>query len=381
MKKVLVTFVEAGMGHIVTAQAIANALGELKDENVELVAKDIFHENEKLQKYENFLISEVKKASINPTYSRAQLWSMHLFGAQNTLKFVCSVIYGKTVRRYVEELKKINPDVIVDTHYFTSYCAIYYRDHFNPNCKVITYDPDNNVHGWWSRKVDKFIVNNELAYKQALKKKFTQDQLKQVYFVARHGVEEIAESQEFYRDKFGIARDKFTVMLADGIYAKAKLESFVMELVKTNKPVTVVAITGKNTQLYDKLTQLKSKLPSHITLLPCKLVENVYELYSACDLFITKAGPNSVLDSAFMQVPVVINYWANSIEKATMELFVEDLGCGVVIKNKVKARKFVEQCIDDKTLLDKYIESEKKLDKTKNGAVDVASFVLEQLNL
>ena len=381
MKKVLVTFVEAGMGHIVTAQAIADALNELKGEHIELVATDLFHANEKLLKYENFLISEVKKASVHPTYSRAQLFFMHLFGAQNTLKFVCSGIYGKIVKLYVEELKKINPDVIIDTHYFTSYCSIYYRDHYNPSCKVITYNPDNNVHGWWSRKVDNLIVNNELAYKQALHNKFSKEQVKQVYFVARHGVNDVTESREFYRDKYGIPQDKFAVKLADGMYAKAKLESYVMELVKTDKPITIVAITGKNTALYNKFLKLKDTLPANVTLLPFGLMENIYEVFCACDLFITKAGPNAVLDSALMRVPVVLNYWANQIEWTTKQLFVENLGCGVVIKNKKQARKFVEQCIDDKTLLDKYIENEKKLDKTKNGAVEVARYVIEKLNL
>ena len=149
MKKILVTLVEAGMGHIVTATAIANSIQKQKGDDVELVVKDLFHETEQLKKYEEFLISETKKASGDALHSRMQLLSMHILGAQNTLKIVHSTIYRKAVNRYVEQLRLIQPDVIVDTHYFTTYCSVLYRDKYNPACKVITYNPDNNVHGWW----------------------------------------------------------------------------------------------------------------------------------------------------------------------------------------------------------------------------------------
>ena len=379
MKRVLVTFVEAGMGHIVTAQAIANAIEKQKGDDVELIVKDLFRESEPLKKYEDFLISETKKASGSALHSRAQLFSMHLLGAQNTLKIVHSTIYRKAVNRYVEQLRKIQPDVIIDTHYFTTYCSVCYRNRYNPNCKVITYNPDNNVHGWWHRKVDYHIVNNELAYAQALKT-FKKEQVKQVYFISRQEIEDVTESKEFYREKYGIPQDVFAVKIADGAYGRAKLKRFVRELIKTKKPIVIVAIAGKNEAMYDKLVKWKDALPSNVTLLPFGFVENIYELFKACDLFITKAGPNAVLDSALMGTPVVINYWANSIERTTKDLFVGMLGCGVVIKNKVEGRKFVEKCIDDPSVLAKYVQNEKKLDKNKNGADEVAAFVLEKLN-
>ena len=80
-----------------------------------------------------------------------------------------------------------------------------------------------------------------------------------------------------------------------------------------------------------------------------------------------------------LQRPILINYYANQIEEATKNLFVNTLKCGVTIKNKHKARKFVENCIDNPSLLNDYIENEKKLDKTKNGAYEIAKFVLEEL--
>ena len=379
MKRILVTLVEAGMGHIVTARAIANSIEKLKGEDVELIVKDLFRETEALQRYENFLISETQKASGDALHSRAQLFSMHLLGAQNTLKIVHSTIYKKDVKNYVEQLRKINPDVIIDTHYFTTYCSVCYRDRYNPNCKVITYNPDNNVHGWWHRKVNYHIVNNELAYRQALKT-FAPEQVKQVYFISRQEIHQVTESREFYREKYGIPQDVFAVKIADGAYGRAKLKSFVGELVKTKKPLVILAVVGKNEKMLNKLAKLSKTLPPNVTLLPFGFVDNIYELFRACDLFITKAGPNAVLESALMQTPFVVNYWANSIEHTTKELFAHKLGCGVVIQNKVECRKFVEKCIEDRSLLTPYVENAKKLDCNRNGADEVAAFVLEKLD-
>ena len=279
---------------------------------------------------------------------------------------------------YVEELKKINPDVIVDTHYFCAYASVTYRNKFNKKCKVVTYNPDNNVHGWWDKRVDHFIVNNPLAYEQACGGgRLDKQKVKEVFFITRQGVVDANETKEFYRDKYGIPQDKFAVKLADGMYAKAKLKLFVYELIKSEKEMTIVAIAGKNKELYDELVALKPTLPKNINLMPFEFEPAVYEICKACDLFITKGGPNAVLDSVFMQTPIVINYYANNIEKTTRQLFVDKLGCGVEIKNKVKARKFVEDCIDNPKLLERYIENEKKLDKNKNGAQEVAKFLLE----
>ena len=77
-KKILITYVEAGMGHITTAQAIADALKQYPNEDVEIIEKNIFHTHEKLKKYEQFLINETKKASSNMLHSRTQLLSMCL---------------------------------------------------------------------------------------------------------------------------------------------------------------------------------------------------------------------------------------------------------------------------------------------------------------
>ncbi len=377
-KRILITYVEAGMGHIMTAKAIADALKKNYG-GFEIIEENLFHKSELLKKQERFFVNEVKKASKYRFYSYSQFIAMKIFGPQTSLKFVYSTIYRKQRNAYIDEIKRINPDIIIDTHYFCSHCSVLYREKYNKNCKVITYNPDNNVHGWWDRRVDSFIVNNELAKNEAIKMKFPSNKVKQVYFITRQAVVECNNSKEFYREKYNIPQDKFAVKLADGVYAEAKMKDYVYELIKTQKPLTIVAIAGKNKKLYEQLTYLKDMLPSNITLLPFEFVPEVYEICRACDLFITKGGPNAILDSVFVQTPIVVNYYASLIEKKTTQLFVDQLKCGLYIPQKKKAFAFVESCIDNPSQLNKFINNEKMLDKNKNGAEEIAKIVVDML--
>ncbi len=374
--RVLITYVEAGNGHRVASQAIADALKEInEDKTIEIIEKNLFEEKPKLKKYQDFLIKEVKKASTSSIHSNIQLSLMNIFGAQNTLKFVNGFIYKKIRDLYSDEIKKINPDIIVDTHYFCTYCAVTYRNMYNKNCKVVTYDPDNNVHGWWDKRVDKFIVNNNFAYNEAIQKGFKDEQVFEVSFLTRKNILGTQNTKEFYRAKYGIPENDFVVKFADGIYGKAKMRSFIYELIKTQKNVSIIAVAGKNDKLYDELKSLSENLPKNVKLFPFKFVEQINELICAADLFVTKAGPNAVLDSVYLGVPIVVNYYANKIEEATKKIFVDENKCGLYIKDKKECKAFIEKCIDDKSILNEFKNNCKRFDKTKSGGPQIANLI------
>ena len=93
-------------------------------------------------------------------------------------------------------------------------------------------------------------------------------------------------------------------------------------------------------------------------------------------MLICKGGPNAVLDSVYMHTPVIIDYYAHPIEKATVDYFVDSLGCGRAIYSPMKIKRQIEQWIDDPTLLQGYIANTYKLDKRDNGADRIASYIM-----
>ncbi len=375
---VLVTLIEAGMGHIVSAVAIADALKAQYSDKVNVLEKYILREsdNDVLQKYEKFLVDNVKGYSKYSSFGYFQYFSMYILGPQNSLKLVHNTVMRKQVNALVDEYAKIKPDVIVTTHYFTLYCAVRYRNLYDNNVKVVCYCPDNNVHGWWDARADMIYTNNPMATQQAYDLTFRSGTVQEAFYPTRKAVTEANESKEFYRTKFGIPQDKFAVVVADGVYAEAKAKDICLELIKSDLPLTVCLLAGKNDAMKREFDELKSKVKPNITLLTFGFMQNAPELYRACDLFITKAGPNAILDSVMVDTPVIVDFCATPIEYTTKNLFTKHFNCGCFIASPKQIKIQVEEYIKHPEYLQKFAHSLAYFDKSKNGADDIADDIV-----
>ncbi len=382
-KRVVVTFVEAGQGHIVTAAAIADSLEKKYGDSVEVIRSYIFRDSNDLDliKYEKFLVNEVKKSNKHPGYLAFQCAAMKLLTEQGTLEFSYNVAFRKIKNKTIKIFQELKPDIIISTHFSPAHFAVCGKKSGKlKNVQVITYDPDPNVHGWWDRRMDLLITNNSRATEEAIEKKhFKKDFVRQVNFLTRQSVVDTNESKAFYRKKYGIPENKFAVCLADGAYATAKLETFTDELLTSSFPLTIIPVVGKNEKLLEKYTALKETTSRNITLLPMPFMQNVQEVYKASDLFITKAGPNAILDSLFMGTPIMTNFYSGPIEKATNDLFVNYYKTGLFCKDEKEAVKLIGKFAKEPALLNEFIENTKQFNKSKNGADEVADIVFDCL--
>ncbi|MBR1877457.1 MAG: hypothetical protein IJ814_00470 [Paludibacteraceae bacterium] len=374
-KRVLVTYVEAGFGHITTANSIADAIEALNDPDIEVVRKYTFKAHPTLQKIEARFVKDVKWANTFPWHNYIQMAATHIGGIHNSLPFVVSTIYKRAARIYLSVLEEVHPDIIIDTHYLTSFLSTQYRDLIDPHVKVVTYDPDNSVHNWWNIRVDKFVVNCRIAFHDALKHDFTRKQLMIVPFVTRKEIMEVTEDKAFYRNKYGLPQDRLTVMVAAGGYGRSGMSRVVAALMTAKHPVTLIAICGTNNRLYKRLERLKTVAPKNIDLRPYKFVDKVYELNRAADVFLTKGGPNAMLDSALMGVPVGVFYCASEIEYISAHLFTDVLNCGRFFARAHKIVKWVNECAADPHILDIYINSANAVRAEGNGADHIARFI------
>ena len=375
-KRILVTYIEAGFGHIMTAHSIADAIEALNDPNIEVIREYMFSDVPVLRRTEKQYVRDVKIANTIPWYNRIQMAATHILGIHNSLPFVVSTIFRRTRKAYLNKLKQIGPDIIIDTHYLTSFLSTQYRDKIDPHVKVVTYDPDNNVHNWWNIRVDKFIVNCRMAFDDALKHDFERNKLLIVPFVARKEVMEVTEDKAFFRAKYDLPQDRFTVMVAAGGYGKSGMGRVINALVRNVKqPITLVAICGTNKWLYNRLQKLKQKLPSQIDLRPYQFVQSVYELNRASDIFLTKGGPNAMLDSVLMGVPVGVFYCASNIEYMSAYQFTFVLNCGRFLPRARHIVEWVNSCAMNPTILNFFIHNTQAVRDAGNGAKNIAEFI------
>ncbi len=373
-KKILVTFIESGFGHITSAQSISDSLKKKYENNFEIENCYIMHDSKRTEQFEKFLTLATKTTNKVHGFGFFIFSFMELCGGQKFLRFTHKTFFKTYVKATLDAFLKHNPDVIVSTHYFLTYCANEYCKKHNKNCLIITYNPDNNVHCWWDDRAGIFITNNGNATNEAInKRKFKEENVKTVSFTCRKELLNCNESKEFYRKKYNIDKDTFCVIVADGGYALGKCKKVTNELLKTKKKLTIISIAGKNEKIYNYF--IKKNVNNNIKFLPMQFVPEIYELYKAADLFITKAGPNSILDCVFMNTPILVDYYPHPIEKSTKKLFIDKLNCGLYISSPKKIRKMVELFIDSPNLLDPFIENTYKINKFNNGADEVADII------
>jgi len=384
-KKILLTYIESGMGHITSIASIADNLKKF-GEKFELIESYIMQEdNDKsLKNWENFIIKQTKNTNRIKGFGNFVFWFLWLMGGVRFMRGVHRCVFAKYLKHCLEAFKKRDPDVIVSTHYFLTFAALEYKRKVNPNVKVVTYNPDNNVHCWWDNRPHLFFVNNENAYYEAIgKRKFAPSCVKQVNYIARDDILNANLSREEYREKLGISKDKFCVVVADGVYACAKSKKITDELLKTDKDLTIVMLAGKNEKLFKYYNDLKDngKVKKNIDLIVLPFTKNIYEYYKAADVFITKAGPNAILDSVFMGTPVLVDYYAHPIEKATTKLFVDTLQMGKAIYKPKKIKKQVEAWIEDGSELLLYEANTAKINKFENGGKELADLINRESEL
>ena len=378
--KVLVNYVEAGMGHITAAMSVADCLKKYYGEELEIKDAYLFRDSgdKMLVKFEKFLAKNTASYSKNKHLGLFHVFLMIAFGPKFTLKLIHDISFAKAKKATMEQYRKEDPDVIVTTHFSDAYYAKCYQKKYNPNCKVVTYNPDPDVHGWWYNETDCFIVNNKDAYTQALKRKFKKENVKEVKFIVRNDIINYNLSKEECRKKHGIPNDKFIVMLNDSVYAAARLEVFTNEMLKTKKDLTIIPATCKNERLMKLYTEIKNDQPDNINLIPIGFRFDLYEFYRAADVVVAKSGPNTLLDCGFMGTPIIVNYFATPTEKYSRDLFVKTFGLGEIITDPVECRKRVEEFADNPELLKGYAENAKKnFDQKRTGGEEVAKIIYD----
>lgn len=380
MKKVLMTYIESGMGHITSIASIQDNLKKYFDDEFEIESSYIMREdNDKvLINWEKFITRQTKNTNRLPGFGNFCFGLLTLLGGPKFLRFSHRTIFRRQTNHAIEAFKKRNPDVIVSTHYFMTFAALEYKRKVNPNCEVVTYNPDNNVHMWWDNRDHLFIVNNAVAYNEAInKKKFNPDFVNQVNYTARDSILNSNLTREEYREKLGIDKNQFCVIVADGVYACGKAKMVATQLLKSDKPMTLIFVAGKNQKLYNRFSKMKErgKVKKNIDLIVLPFTKEIQEYYKASDVFVTKAGPNAVLDSVFMGTPIIVDYYAHPIEKMTTKLFVEKLKVGKAIYKPSKIKKQIEAWIDDNSELKVYEKNTAAINKYSNGGKDAAILI------
>lgn len=378
-RKVIFTFVEAGLGHIVPATGIADAFEKKYGDKFEVVRWYIFSEsaNPIVRKYATDLFSWVKKAANNKVVAFSENIS-YMIGSKTTLKVLDSR-FKKAKKAIIQEIVDAKPALICSTFYSPSHFALEARKMGLLDTIVATYTSDPVIYPAWDRRSDVFFVNNDAAHRFAVKNGFKEEQITQVPFILRKEIQNTTLDKKEARRALGLDEDKFTLLLASGAYGTKKDEKVVDEILRKNLNINFAVVCGKNEKLLEYCKNYKLPKNSNTTFHYTGFTNQMFLYNSSSNLMIGKSGANAMVESFYFGVPFFVTSSANLVEKYIREYYITEKGCGEKIFNPKTLGNKIEEIVSNPALLEKYKENLKPYNDFSGGE-KVADKLYEMLN-
>ncbi len=349
--KVLFTFVEAGMGHIIPMNGIYKAFCKKYGEQCEAVKSYVFSESpsKEVREMGEALAAHTKRVANDNFYNFIEAVS-YGFSSKTTLA-ILDARFKKAIKAFSAELAKICPDLIVSSYYLPSHIAAKTNEAGLTDTLIATYSPDPYIYPAWDRDCDLFIVNNDNAEHMALKKGFSEDSVKKIPFVYDEKITDSKLTKDEARKKTGID-DKFTVLFTNGAYGTKRTGRLLEKLVDANLGINLLAVCGNDKSMLDKVMCLKEK-NSGTHIIATGFTDKLHEFMIASDIAIGKGGSNTIMESVYLGCPMIINAEASRLETETAK-YRESQGLVIRVKNPDRIIDFIKKCITDKSVLENY---------------------------
>ena len=237
-------------------------------------------------------------------------------------------VFGPGVRKAInEQIRKHDPDVVLSVHPLlnhTSHQAIQRSGRPRGLMTVIT-DLVDFHRGWTFSQADLVVAPTEVARKVAIRRRVPPERVKLLGLPVDMRFRPPAPGEkQALRRRFGLAEDRFTVLVVGGAAGVGGLLDHVGELAWEKHDWQVITVCGRNEKLRRRMARLRFATPTLIL----GFVDNMPELMRACDLVITKAGPGAIVEALATGLPLIITSYLPGQEAPNVD-FVVDSGVGI----------------------------------------------------
>lgn len=304
MKKILITYATAGIGHKKAALAIKAALDEMKPADTEVrIADSLDYASPSFKKA--YLESYLFMVNKTPT-----LWGLSYYLTDVPL---VDMLVSKLRRfnnwinskKFCEYIISWKPDVVISTHFFASEVMGDLKARGLTDSRLITVVTDYRPHSWWiADNTDVYVVASEDA-KYDLVNKWKVDESKvKVLGIPVEPVFSKPLDAKAILDKAGLSDDRLTILVIGGGFGVGPIESIVKVIDSISRPMQIIAVCGHNEALVKRLEELKTGFKDKMIVLG--FVNNVYEYMEIADLLISKSGGITVSESLAKELPMLV---------------------------------------------------------------------------
>ena len=350
-QRILFLYLTKHSGHYAAAVAIEEAARRLNG-GVESMLLDSFS-------HANPILSKVTlRAYLTALKAAPEIWEWMYDNPefQKRTVLIRDLLNRGNSRKMEKILRDFNPDVVVCTQAFACGVLAAWKQKTGNRLPVLVgVLTDYVAHRYWAHpQVDMYVVPNDATRGTLIAQGVAPDRIRV------HGIP--------VSDRFLTPVDKDTVyrsldlkpglpliLLMGGSLGLGPMQSVIRKLDRLPQPFYIVAVTGKNEELRERLERRGAKLrhPTRIF----SFVENVHELMDAAELVVTKPGGITTAECLVKRLPMIIINPIPGQEAKNTELL---LAQNVAVQAK-KAKDVME-------LVDEFLRNPERLRAMREAA-------------
>lgn len=189
-------------------------------------------------------------------------------------------------------INKYKPDMVVCTHFLPAEIISYLICQKRIDTKLAVVVTDMDIHAMWlcHHYSNYYVALDETrAHMQSLG--FAGDRIV-ASGIPVDPVFQERKDKTAMRIKYGLDPSQHTIYMSSGGFGVGRAEEMLAELSKVKHPVQVLAMCGKNRDMYQRVASLRYDLPAdtNLSIVPVGFTTDVDEYMAASDMVLGKPG-------------------------------------------------------------------------------------------
>lgn len=367
MKKVLILTASTGEGHNQAAKSLAD---KFEEHGYAPYTMDLFKETSKAL---NTVMSDGYKVLANnlPLIYGAMYKMFNRKSFNNRF-----LRYGLVMvkNRVLEEVKEIEPDMIVSTHPFAVGIISDLKARKKIDCTFMSVVTDFKAHyAYVSPHVDAYITGSEYTKESLVDMKIPPEK------VFPFGIPVKAEFQNCgERPMISMDKERFEVLIMGGSMGSKDIAKVVKCMtVDADSRYHLTVVCGRNESLQ---SMLKEKYEDAVKADKLKILgftKNVPQLMDECDVIVTKPGGLTTTEALSKQIPMIIPFAIPGQEFENTEFLVSS-GAAIHVRDLDELKTQMDRLLMDRDLYVTMIENMQSISKhySVDKIVDLTSHLI-----
>ncbi len=351
MKKVLILTASTGEGHNQAAKSLAEKFDE---HGYSPYTMDLFKETSTAL---NTLMSDGYKVLANklPTMYGA-LYKMFNRKSFNNRFLRYGLIMVKN--RVLEEVKSIQPDVIVSTHPFAVGIISDLKERNKIDTTFMSVVTDFKAHyAYVSPYVDAYITGSEYTKESLVEREIPAEK------IFPFGIPVKAEFQNCAERMVTENKEKFEVLIMGGSMGSKDIAKVVKRLtVDADSRYHLTVVCGRNESLKEMLVEKYDQAVREGKLNILGFTKNVPHLMDSCDVIVTKPGGLTTSEALAKQIPMIIPFAIPGQEIENTEFLVNS-GAAIHVQDLDDLKLQLDSLLKDRDLYATMIENMQSISK------------------